>query len=97
MHKPHASHHHHTSTSTNRSSLVPPAQISPHHTSPYIYHGHHHSPVDTISPQHHQTHYSQQRSSHPNESIRTSKESISIQEFMKQKVNEFVASSSKLT
>jgi hypothetical protein len=58
-----------------------------------MFHGLHHSPVGAISP--HQ-HYSQQRiSSHHNESIRTSKEPISIQEFMKQSVNEFVALTSK--
>jgi hypothetical protein len=60
-----------------------------------MYHGLHHSPVGTNSSQHHQTHHSQQRSSHPNESTRHTKESISIQEFMKQSVNEFVASTSK--
>jgi len=61
-----------------------------------MFHGLHHSPIGTNSSQHHQTHYSQQRSSHHNESIRNPKESISIQEFMKQSVNEFVASTSKL-
>ncbi len=60
-----------------------------------MYHGLHHSPGGTNSSQHHPTHYSQQRSSHHNESIKNSKESISIQEFMKQSVNEFVASTSK--
>jgi hypothetical protein len=60
-----------------------------------MYHGSHHSPVGTNSSQHHQIHHSQQRSSHHNESIRYPKESISIQEFMKQSVNEFVASTSK--
>ncbi len=95
MHKPHPNHHHHTSSSTNRSALVAPSQISPHHASNYILHGLHHSPVGTNSPQHHQTHYSQSRSSHHNELQRNPKESISIQEFMKQSVNEFVASTSK--
>ena len=57
----------------------------------------HHSPVGTISPHHPQAHYSQQRSSHHNETSRNTKEPISIQEFMKQSVNDFVASTSKIT
>jgi hypothetical protein len=97
VHKPHASHqqHHHTSSSTNRPSLIPPSQISPHHGTNYMYPGHHASSVGAISP--HQ-HYSQQRPSlHHNESVRNPKEPISIQEFMKQSVNEFVALTSKKT
>ncbi|CAF0926148.1 unnamed protein product [Adineta ricciae] len=93
VHKSHTNlHHPYTSTSSTRSSLGPPSQISPHHGSNYMLHP---SPVGTISPHHHQAHYPQQRSAssiHHNESIRNSKEPISIQEFMKQNVNEFVAS-----
>ncbi|CAF0787976.1 unnamed protein product [Rotaria sordida] len=97
VHKPHANHpsqqqqhSHHTSTSTNRPSLVPTSQISPHHASPYMFHNLHSSSVSTISPKQ-QSHYNQQRLSHHNDSIRNSKEPISIQEFMKQNVNDFVA------
>jgi hypothetical protein len=91
IHKPPTSHHspHRHHHSTNR-TLVPPisnSQISPHHQA-YLLHSHHHSPVDTVSPQ-------RQRTTHPNESIKNPKEPISIQEFMNKSVNEFVSSTSK--
>ena len=98
-------HHQHTPSSSNRTSAAASSQISPNHASAYMLHGLQHSSVGTISPRqqqqqqpsphHSQSHYSQQRSSHHNEVSRQPKEPISIQEFMKKNVNDFVSSSSK--
>jgi len=102
MHKSQTSHHrhqHHLNTNSTNRTLVPPiqnSQISPHHPA-YLLHSHHHSPVDTVSPQRQQqqqAHYPQQQriSSHHN----NTKESISIQEFINKNVNDFVSSTSKI-
>ncbi|CAF0840416.1 unnamed protein product [Adineta ricciae] len=86
---------------------MPNSQISPQHAT-YLMHGHHHLPVDTPTSQrsqqqsphqHHQSHYSQQqqhhqqqRTNHHSEASKTTKESMSIQEFINKNVNEFVSS-----
>lgn len=101
---PHRSHHPNTSSR----QLIAPilnSQIPPHHSS-YLMHGHHHSQLDTGSSQRQQQsphHYvspysqpsSQQRISDHSESVKSTKESISIQDFMNKSVHDFVSSTSK--
>jgi hypothetical protein len=70
--------------------LITQSQISPNHPPTYAFHGVRHLPVGAISPQ-----QQQQILPHHRETARNPKGPISIQEFMNQNVNDFVASSSE--
>ena len=86
FHRQHS--HHHSSIPINRSIL------SPHRLTSHDFYNLHNTSIDLI-PSQQQTIHHQQRTLYNNELNRNSKESISIQDFMKKNVNEFVALTGK--